>query len=158
CRTFAEEIISHWMPRQRIVGQVESSWSGRMLKVLERIGTPELLQRFLHDVLPKDFDGSEGKTLHRLFQRFGWEPFRSALRDLLAQQKPDDYFTQLGQIVSIYEPPCCDPPALTKERGTVCASLADPLAQVIERWDARRADARYQPDTQRAGVVEKAVR
>ena len=35
CRTFAEEIIGHWKPRQRSAGG-DSSWSARMLKLLER--------------------------------------------------------------------------------------------------------------------------
>ena len=99
-----------------------------MLELLETIGTPELVERFLTEVLPKDFDGSEGKALHQLFQRFGWKPFGTALRDFLTHQKPENYFTRIGQVVSICVPLCCDPPALTAERQAVCASLADPLA------------------------------
>ena len=98
CRVFAEQIITHWTSRQ--LHPIRESYSGRMLILLDRIGTAELVQRFLHDVLPKDFDGSEGKALHRLFQQFGWEPFAAALRNILAQQKPDNPFTHLEQIVA----------------------------------------------------------
>jgi hypothetical protein len=156
CRTFAEEIISHWNNREHIGG--DSSGSGRMLKVLQCVGTPELVQRFLHDVLPKDYDGSEGKALHKLLQKFGWEPFGAALREILDQQKPDDYFMGLEHIVSICEPLCCDPPTLTPERRAVCFSLVDPLAQVIERWDKRKVEAWYHQDVKRAGVVANVVR
>lgn len=167
CRTFAEEIIGHWNARQRVIASGELPWSGRMLKLLERIGTPELLQRFLKDVFPKDFDGSDGKALHRLFRRFGWEPYGALLRDFLAQQNPKDHFRQLEHIVSICVPLCCDPPALTKERLAVCASLADPLAQVIERWDTEQSPAGDEDEDdededwrgeKRAGVVASVLR
>ena len=49
CRSFAGEIINKWKPRQLIAGS-NGSWSGRMLKLLERAGTPELAQRFLRMV------------------------------------------------------------------------------------------------------------
>jgi hypothetical protein len=129
-----------------------------MLKLLERVGTAELVQRFIRDVLPKDFDGSEGKALYRLCCRFGWQLFAAALRNFIAQQKPEDHFTRLEHIVSICEALCCDAPALTEERRAVCVSLADPLAQAIERGDARRADAWYRHQEKRAGVVEGVVR
>jgi len=157
CRTFAEEIIGHWKPRQRIAGG-DSSCSGRMLKLLERIGTAELVERFIRDVLPKDFDGSEGKALHRLCRRFGWGPFGAALRGFLAQQKPEDHFARLEQIVSICEALCCDSPGLTEERRAVCASLADELAHVIERWDSGRRVAWFRDEKHRTGVVESVVR
>jgi hypothetical protein len=158
CRTFAEAIISHWMPHQSLPDSRGSSGSGRLLKVLERLDSPELVQRFLRDVLPKDFDGSEGKALHRLFQRFGWGPFGEVLRDFLAQQKLDDYYTRIEPIVSIFEPLCCDAPALTEERRAVCVSLAEPLAQTIERWDTKRANAWYRQEENRAGLVANVIR
>ena len=157
CHTFAEEIIDQWKPRQSIIGS-DSSWSARMLKLLERIGTAELVERFIRDVLPKDFDGTEGKALVRLFQRFGWESFATAIQDFLAHQKPADRFARLEQIVSICDALCCDSPALTKERREVCASLAEPLAQVIERWDAAPSVAWYRAPEKRAGVVAGVVR
>ena len=66
--------------------------SGGMLKLLERVGTAELAERFVREILPKEFDGSEGKPLHRLCRRFGWEPFAAPFRDFLAQQKAEDPF------------------------------------------------------------------
>jgi 2OG-Fe(II) oxygenase superfamily len=141
CRTFAAEIISHWKPRQWIAGNAEFHASAEMLALLERIGTPELAERFLKDVLPEDCDGSEGKALVKLFQRFGWEPYAAALRDFLVQQKPENYSTRLEHYVSICVSLCCDPPAVTEERRAVCASLVDPLAEVINRWDAKQPRA-----------------
>jgi hypothetical protein len=157
CRTFAEEVIGQWKPRQSITGG-GSSWSARMLTLLERIGTAELVQRFIRDVLPKDFDGTEGKALLRLFQRFGWESFAIPIQDFLAHPKPTDHFTRLDQIVSICEALCCDSPALTQERRVFCASLADPLVQVVERWDAAPTVAWYRQMENRAGVVAGVVR
>ena len=56
---------------------------GKVVGLDKTIGTADLAQRFLGNVLPKDFDGSEGKALHRLCQRFGWEAFAAELRDLI---------------------------------------------------------------------------
>ena len=125
------------IPGKKSPASTSSRASRRMLELLETIGTPELLERFLTDVLPKDFDGSEGKALHQLFHRFGWQRFETALRSFLAQQKPENYLTRIGQVVSICVPLCCDPPALTQERRAVCVSLADPLAELIDRWDKK---------------------
>jgi hypothetical protein len=128
-----------------------------MLKLLERIGTEELVERFLRDILPKDFDGSEGKALHRLCQRFGWRHCAAAIQNFLAQQKPEDHYARLEHIVSICEPLYCDPPALTGERRTVCAALADELARVIQSWDRGPKVAWYRAEENRAGVVARVV-
>jgi hypothetical protein len=150
CRTFAKEIIDHWQPRQ---AYGYGPYSGRMLKLLERIGDLELAQRFVRDVLPKDFDGSEGKALQRLCQHFGWEHFAAALRNFLAQQKPEDYFTRPAQIVALCEPLCCAAPALTEERRVVCVALAEQLPELLQRWDAKPNRAWYRDDDKRTGVV-----
>ena len=158
CRGFAGEIIGRWKTHQSPTDGA-GSYSARMLKLLERIRTPELVQRFLHEVFPTDFDGSEGKALGRIGRQFGWKTLGGPIRDFLARQKPENYHTQLGHIVSICENLCCDPPALTKERHAVCATLADELAQVLERWDARPAKSWYHEDEpERAGVVASIVR
>jgi predicted 2-oxoglutarate/Fe(II)-dependent dioxygenase YbiX len=158
CRGFAGEIIGRWKPRQ-IPTDGAGSYSARMLKLLERIGTPELVQRFLNDVFPTDFDGSEGKALGRIGRQFGWKTLGAPIRDFLARQKPEDYHTQLGHIVSICENLCCDPPALTKERQAVCASFADGLVQVLDRWDEQPAKSWYYKEEvpERAGVVASVV-
>ncbi|HUY31156.1 MAG TPA: 2OG-Fe(II) oxygenase [Pirellulales bacterium] len=155
CRAFAEEIIGNWKPRQRIGGE---SCSGRMLKLLEHIGDPELAQRFIRDLLPKDFDGSEGHALHQLCRRFGWQPLAAELRNFISQQTPEAHGTQLEHIVSICEPLCCDSPELMDERRAVCAALADELAQLVERWDAAPTDAWYGREEKRAGVVASVFR
>ncbi len=158
CRSFAGEIIGRWKRRESPVGR-DGSYSAQMLELLERIGTPELVQRFLNDIFPTDFDGSEGKALSRIGHQFGWKPLEGPIRDFLSRQKPDDYETELGQIVSICEDLCCERPALTDERQAVCASLADELAKVIERWDARPAKSwYYEEEPERAGVVASVVR
>lgn len=156
CRVFAEEIIRHWT-RQRRSLDGAASFPARMLRALERIGTPDLIERFLRDVLPQDHDGSEGKPLHRVFQQIGWEPFAAALQAFVARQKPDDYHARLEHIVSICQPLFCDPPKLTGERRAVCLLLADELAGVIERWDGKRAEAWYRREENRAGIVERVV-
>jgi hypothetical protein len=113
-----------------------------------------LALRFLREVLPKDFNGSEGKVLPRLLKRFGWEELAGALRDFLDQQKPQDHLARLHAVVAVCEPVCrVSPPA-----GPSRAALANALARVIERWDAVPASAWYRQDEKRASVVEQGFR
>lgn len=158
CRRFAKEIIGHWESRQSIP-EGGLSYPERMLKLLDRIGTAELVQSFLRNALPKDYSGSEGKALCRLFQKFGWEPFGAAVREFLAQQKPENYLARLEAVVSICKSLCSEPPAMTEERRAVCASLADELLRVIDRWDKQPANAWYDSrGARRTGVVEGVIR
>jgi hypothetical protein len=127
-----------------------------MLEILQRIGTPELLEHFVRDVLPKDFDGSEGKTLLRLCEKFGWGLHGAALRKLIEQQKPTDYFARIQPIVALFRPLCCDSPPLSDERRAVCAELADALIEAIERWD-KKATTGYGSEDSRAGIVDGVI-
>jgi hypothetical protein len=155
CKSFATEIVNHWQPRQNGPNG-KLAFSRRMLDVLERIGTSELAERFVRDVLAKDFDGAEGKTLLRLCQKFGWAALGAALRRLIEQQKPTDYFARIQPIVALCRPLCCEAPPLTDDRRAVCAGLADALTEAIERWD-KKATARYVSDESRAGVVDGVI-
>jgi hypothetical protein len=134
CRKVAAAIIENWQGRDRFGGDTRS-YSRRMLRVLEHIGDKKLAVRFLRDVFPEDFNGSEGKALHGLCQRVGWKALVPGIRTFLSQQKPTHYYTHLNQIVAICEHLCCDLPALSKERRAVCVLVADELMKVVERWD-----------------------
>src|SRR5262249_52752917 len=101
----------------------------------EHTGNEKLATRFLREVLPKSFNGSEGRALHALCQRIGWKVLAPAIQEFLAEQKPAECRTHLNQIVTICEHLCCDPPALSKERRTACGVIADELMKVVERWD-----------------------
>ncbi len=157
CRQFATEIVAHWQPRQRCP-QGEDAYSGRMLKALERIDATDLVERFVRDVLPQDYDGSEGKTLLRLCGRLGWQRLAPAMCRLIAGQKPDDFHSRLDQLVALCKPLCCDPPAVTDERRAACAEMAAALAQAIERWDKKPAGTYYGSSETRKGVVDDMVR
>lgn len=156
---FAEQIIARWEPSQT-ARKGEQPYTARMLSVLERVGTAELVGRFLREVLSKGFDGSEGPAICRLCERFGWQHFAAELRDVIAQQEPlasySAHFIELPEVVALCRPLFCDPPPMTRERRTVCEGLADELVRAIERWDNKKAN-RYGSDQTRRGVVEGMV-
>lgn len=137
CRQVAEAIIENWKGRASFRDHT-TSYSGRMLRVLEHIGDKKLAMRFLRDVFPENFNGSEGQALHGLCQRLGWKAIAPGIQEFLFQQKPANYRTRLSQIVAICEHLCCDPPALSRERRAACALIADELMKVVERWDKVR--------------------
>jgi len=155
CRTFAGEIVDHWEPR---IGapQGEKAYSVRMLEVLERLDAVDLAQRFIRDVLPRDFDGSEGKLLLRLAGRMGWTALGTAVCKLIDQQKPEDYRARLQPIIALCRPLCCDTPQPTDDRRKACLELAQALTGAIERWDCRKAMA-YVGEESRRGVVDGAI-
>ncbi len=130
----AKAIIENWEGHDPY-GHGNRTCSGPMLRALERIGDEKLAMRFLREVLPKSFNGSEGAALHDLCQCIGWKALTPAIQAFLAHQKPSDYRTHLNQIVTICEHLCCDPPALSKERRAACASIANELMKVVERFD-----------------------
>ncbi|MCI0541283.1 MAG: hypothetical protein L0Z50_39285, partial [Verrucomicrobiales bacterium] len=139
CRQVAKAIIENWQGHDSFRGQA-SSYSGRMLRVLERIGDQKLAIRFLRDVLPESFNGSEGRAIQELCQSIGWKALAPGIQKFLFQQKPANYLTHLNQIVAFCEHLCCDPPALSKDRRAACALIADELMKVVERWDKARVD------------------
>jgi hypothetical protein len=134
CSRVARAIIENWQGHDRY-GIGIRSHAGPMLCVLERIGDEKLATRFVGEVFPTSFNGSEGRALHGLCQRIGWKTLAPAIQQFLAHQKPADYRTQLNQIVTICEHLCSDPPALSKERRATCGLIADELMKVVERWD-----------------------
>jgi hypothetical protein len=155
CRSFAQEILEHWQPRQRGPGD-NSAFPRRMLDALLRVGTPELVETFLRDVLPKDFDGSEGKTLLAVGQKFGFAPLGPLVCKLIEQQKPADYWTDLSTIVAVCRPLCTGAPPLTEDRRKVCRELADALMAAVEQWAKGRRDWRDSEDS-RAEEVDGMV-
>ena len=134
CGKVTRGIIENWEGHDPY-GQGNRACSGPMLRALERIGDEKLAMRFLRDVLPKSFNGSEGEALHGLCQRIGWKALTPAIQEFLGHQKPADYRTHLNQLVTICEHLCCDPPALSKERRAACGLIADELMKAVERWD-----------------------
>ncbi len=157
CRAFAAEIVAHWRPRQQSL-EGEDAYSGRMLEMLERIGAAELAERFVLEVLPGDYDGSEGKMLLRLAARLGWQRVATALCGLIARQKPEDYHPRLDRLVALCRPVCCDPPAMTDDRRDACAEVAGALVQAIELWDAKPAGTYFHASQTRKGVVDDMTR
>ncbi|HYV38767.1 MAG TPA: 2OG-Fe(II) oxygenase, partial [Gemmataceae bacterium] len=134
CGKVAKAIIANWQGPDRY-GLGIRSHATPMLRVLERIGDEKLALRFVRDVLPSSFNGSEGRALHGLCQHIGWKALAPAIQEFLAQQKPADYRNHLNQIVTICEHLCCDPPALNTERRAACGVIAEELMKVVERWD-----------------------
>ena len=134
CSRVAKAIIENWQGHDPY-GHGNRTYSGPMLRALERIGDEKLAMRFLREVLPKSFNGSEGAALRDLCQCIGWRALTPAIQEFLAHQKPADYRTHLNQIVTICEHLCCDPPALSKERRAACGLIANELMKVVERFD-----------------------
>jgi 2-oxoglutarate-Fe(II)-dependent oxygenase superfamily protein len=156
CRTFAGEILNHWT-RSLGYGEREDG-SGRMLALLEQIGTVELARQFVREVLPLDFTGREGASICRLCERFGWEALRPALASFLERQQPAPYDVAPVRLLSLVAPLYEEPSTWTAERQAVCASLAHDLDRILQRWGSQPAPVYLLDHQPRAGLVANAVR
>lgn len=156
-QAFAQAIIDHWKSWQRPLDGGQP-FPQRMLAVLERIGTPELVQSFLQNGFAEDLDGSVGTSLLRLCNRLGWPTLGGALCRVIERQQPSGSFVQLDSIVAFCRALCCNLPPLTEDRRAVCIKLANALAGAIERWDRREATPYYLDEDVRTGVVEGTIR
>jgi predicted 2-oxoglutarate/Fe(II)-dependent dioxygenase YbiX len=162
CLGFAEQIVKHWQPgRRALLGDYRTggSCSGRMLAVLARVGTAELVYRFVNEVLPKDFDGSEGMRLVELGDFVDWNALVDALRGFLGQQAPTAHNFKLADIVQLIADVCAaEPPARTDQRRAACRLLAEDLASLIERRDTAKIPEWQRDGEKRDTVVAGAVR
>lgn len=162
CLRFAEQIIIHWQPGRRAIldgYRAGGSCSGRMLAVLARVGTAELVYRFVNEVLPKDFDGSEGMRLVELGDFVDWSALAEALRGFLGQQAPTAHNFKLAEIVQLIADVCAaEPPSLTDERRAAGRLLAEDLANLIERRDTAKIPEWQRSEEKRDAVVAGAVR
>ena len=156
-RAFAKAIIDHWQPSRR--RHDDAADTRRMLTLLEQLDDAELVKRFVAEVLPNDFDGSEGQSLRRLFDHHGWKAFETAVRGFLAKQEPQYEDWKLPAILAICEALCLDTTKSSPEARAVRGSLVEEMAGVLDRWDTPPIDASWHGYSEkRTGVIEKAVR
>ncbi len=133
CRTFAAEIIDHWQPQQWIAGNADFHASAEMLTLLERIGTPELAERFLKDVLPKGCDGSEGKALVQVVRAIRLGTVRRRPLRFPCAAEPGRLFHATRPLrVDLRRAFLRIHRHSRKNDARCCASLVDPLAKVID--------------------------
>lgn len=170
CCQFAKEIIARWrkqtgtsvnpwaVPSGIDKRSDQKSLAARMLQVLQVIGDEKLALAFVRDILPTDCDGTEGAELTRLVDQFGWRKFAESLQGIFATPKPNVYGRKLVTPVVLFESLCCLAPKLTKERLSVCRSLADDLEQAIEWWDRYVSNSWQGEQGHRLGIVEPVIR
>lgn len=152
CRDFAAEIVTRWAARHSC-GREGSRLPARMLKLLEQLGPPGPMDRFIQEILPHQANGSEGPALVTICNRFGWQPKAGALQEFFAMQKPENIGTSLATSTNLFEALCCRPPALTEKRRGACAALAAEFEQVIRRFDRSRVREWDEENARRDEVI-----
>lgn len=156
CREFAGDVLNHW--RAHGYSRSPSDHSGRMLAVLNRIGAIDLAARFIEEVLPLDFTGREGQAIARLGEHLGWEALRPAVAAFLQRQQPSPYDGTPARSLSVLAPLYGNPAAWNDERQAVCASLAQELDQLFQRFTSEKAPRWLADKKPPAGLVANAVR
>jgi hypothetical protein len=157
CRTLAREIIGQWRPPRYRRG--ESAATATMLQYLERMADPALVNQFIREALPRDYQGTEGEALSRLCERLGWDQFAEALTHFVASQLPDSEAARLGATAVIVEALCSGPGKMTSQRKAACRAVAAELERTIRQWDAQKERVHWGSERQgRKGVIESLAR
>lgn len=148
---FAAEIIHQWEAASRY--EETASLTTRMLKIILRIGSLELAERFVYNILPLHRDGSEGSVLRRVCSQFGWKELAPALCRFFEKQMPGDYGAELIVPVRIFQA-LCGPPAMTSDRLGACIDVAGQVERLILRWDSYKGNAWHMDYLKRDGIIE----
>jgi len=156
CVRFAGDVLNYWTPNPR--RHDSQDWSGRMLALLERIGTVDLALQFVREVLPFEFTGREGAVICRLCERLGWDALRPGLAAFLDRQQPGPYQVAPIRLLSVLAPLYEEPSTWTADRRAVCTSLAHDLEGVLQRWGPQHTPVYLLNDQPRTGFVANAVR
>jgi len=158
CRAFAKEIIGAWKPPAYVTKR-DASKSPQLLKLLEKIGDPALVARFISDVLPNDYAGTEGAILSKLAHKFGWGTVAEALTRFVSLQSPGTQTASLAATVSIFEDLCCNPVAMTPERQSACKAMALELERTVSTWDSHKENNAWLRSREgRQGIIESLTR
>ena len=159
CHVFAQEIVNNWKPRVRYYG-IDSSKSADMLKHLECIAEPALINSFIRGVLTRDYNGTEGTILSKICDKFGWETFAKSLTNFVTSQLPESKTVSLKKTISIFEELCCSSVRMTSERWVLCKALAAEVEHLINEWDNfKKKDPWFSVGQEsREGVIESLVR
>jgi hypothetical protein len=140
CHTFTNEIINRWQFPTYAYARQSSPHSVDMLTQLERLADPSIVNRFVLEILAKDYAGTEGRLLSTLCNALGWQTFSQALSSFVSAQSPSDPTASLVVTVSIVKDLCCSPPPMTAKRKETCRAVAGELQPVIISWDTHRRE------------------
>ncbi len=155
CRTFANEIVNRWRLPTYTYARQSSSHSVDMLTQLERLGEPAVVNRFIQEILAKDYTGTEGLLLSKLCDRLGWQTFALVLTGFVSSQSPSESTASLAATVSIVKDLCCSSPPMTAERQATCRAVAAELEPVITTWDSHQEkNVWLRQNESREGIVE----
>lgn len=126
------------------------SASKRMLWCLRHLKDSELAERFLSQILPRDYDGKEGKSLARLAQAMGWEILQTTISKLIQQQERGEDYNRLSKLVRlVHGLVCC--PNLGQAGAKLRHDLFDLLLKRWKAWDAQAGS------NTRDGLLELAI-
>jgi predicted 2-oxoglutarate/Fe(II)-dependent dioxygenase YbiX len=155
CLTFAREIINHWKARGYSFSGRESSQSPAMLKLLAKLADPALVDHFIKQVLPRDYEGTEGEPLRKLSDEFGWHTFARGLTQFITSQSPESQTASLKGTVAVVEGLCCGRGPMTPERQGVCKTLGEKLIATITAWDTHKGQQPwYRREESRGEIIE----
>jgi len=131
----AQAILDKWKRPPYGLSENSRSSSRRMLICLRHLRNPSLILRFLSQIFPIDFNGSEGRPLVRLAEQMGWKELSEPL---LAFFENAEALDDLGRIwrgyLRIFHDLCCLPPAVSAERRELIPQLATVLWKREQGW------------------------
>jgi hypothetical protein len=157
CVQFAGTIIARW-PEKPYAGYAdEKAERCPLFKALAALAEPELIRKYLAEVLPRDATVDPGKSLVTMCQKHGWATFQQELEAAFARSTSQT----LPRNVHLLEHLCLATPRKKTGWAELCQTLARSLVTALERIDQEVTGPEYNwqaRDVPRAAVLARLTR
>lgn len=156
----AELLLSYWQFGHSHFTTPKNPITTPMLEVLEKLDSEELITRFVGEVLPRNYEGTEGEVLTRLCSHFGWETLQEPLVSFIKKQTATEDTLRSVNLVAVLQimKPLAVSGRMTAARKKTCGKIVTELAALLEKRDEQPPrDAWYSREPARVGVLEMMI-
>jgi hypothetical protein len=157
CKDLAAAILAGWRERPYAYGPADPEDPGKstLFRALTALDNPELIRRFLGDVMVKDVSVAPGKSLATVCQKHGWGTFRDELLTVMRSTNSET----AERNVRLLEQICSAKPRKKEGWGELCAALSQELVPAVETIDQRSPSYDWRSQKlERTGVLAGLVR
>jgi hypothetical protein len=156
CLDLASAVLAKW---QRVYGYGASDNARRdgpmLLKALDALDAPDLIGRFLGEVMVADPSVEPGKAIATVLPRHGWETFRAPLQTLMAGTTAET----LERNARLLEQISTAKPRKKEGWSELCEALAEDYFKALETLDRAAKPYDWQLErVKRAGLLADLAR
>jgi len=156
CVEFAEAIVSAWVPGAFQYSRLDQDRINRslFLRLLQELDAPELVRRFLAQVMPRDREMQLDKSFPAFCKQHGWPTFEPSLTTVMDESSAET----IARNAALLEVLCLQRDK-DVDRNGLCRRLAERAVNALEQLDSdsRKHDWRMER-IDRAALLTALVR